>query len=308
MRINKKYFLLGSLFGLGLLIGLIFYLPDGKLHLVFCDVGQGDGIYIKTPNRADIVIDGGANDRILSCLGQYMPFYDREIDVVVLTHPQKDHIHGLVAVLQRFRVKHFVTVPVTHTIEEYEQVKRLLSQKQVSIHYLTHNEIFAADQVHFTALWPSIQWLNTELADEGITTVLRNDVVNSSLVGGTTTLDLNQFSLYLYVTYGRFSALFTGDGDASMQEQIFQSGTQLPSNISLLKIPHHGSRTGLLPQTLKLLQPIFSVIQVGKNNYGHPNQDVIYELSAYGDVFRTDKQGNIEFIVDLQGVQVVTQK
>src|SRR3972149_6329793 len=105
---NKKYFLFGFLIGFILLTSYFFSLPDGKLHIIFCDVGQGDAAYIRTPNNQDMLIDGGPDDKVLSCLGRHMPFYDRTIDVVVLTHPQKDHLQGLISVVERYTVKYFV--------------------------------------------------------------------------------------------------------------------------------------------------------------------------------------------------------
>ena len=108
----KRYLslVLLSLFFLG---GIFFYqsakINDGKLHLIVCDVGQGDAIYLKTPSGKDILVDGGPNDSVLNCLNNNMPFWDRTLDLVVLTHPDADHISGLVSVLERYTVLHFVT-------------------------------------------------------------------------------------------------------------------------------------------------------------------------------------------------------
>ena len=106
--LSKKHFLSGILIGLVLLSTYLFTLPDGRLHLVFCNVGQGDSTYIRTPSNLDMLIDGGPDDKVLSCLGRHMPFYDRTLDVVVLSHPQADHMRGLISVIQRYNVKYFV--------------------------------------------------------------------------------------------------------------------------------------------------------------------------------------------------------
>ncbi len=108
MKMRVKYFLVGAFIVLGLLIGVLTSLPDGKLHLVFCDVGQGDAIYIKTPKGSDILVDGGPNEKVLDCLGRHLPFYDRDIELVVLTHPHADHFTGLISVLERYSVKKIV--------------------------------------------------------------------------------------------------------------------------------------------------------------------------------------------------------
>lgn len=79
-------------------------LSNGKLQVVFCDVGQGDAIYLKTPKGLDILVDGGPDNKVLSCLGRHMPFWDRKIEMVFLTHPHSDHQTGIVAVRQRYQV------------------------------------------------------------------------------------------------------------------------------------------------------------------------------------------------------------
>src|SRR3990167_8207809 len=77
---------------------------DGKTHIIFCSVGQGDGILIRTPSGLDIVEDGGPDDSILSCLSRHMPFWDRTIEIIILTHPDSDHISGLIDVVDRYRI------------------------------------------------------------------------------------------------------------------------------------------------------------------------------------------------------------
>src|SRR3989344_242369 len=103
---RAKYLSLAVFLGFGLIAGFINQIPDNKLHIVFCDVGQGDVIYIKTPGVSDVLIDGGPGDDVLGCLGRHMPFYDRAIDVVVMTHPQADHMQGLLKVIDRYSIDH----------------------------------------------------------------------------------------------------------------------------------------------------------------------------------------------------------
>src|SRR3989338_10871213 len=105
---SKKNYIISLFIGIILLFSYIFSLSDNKLHLIFCDVGQGDAIYIRMPDNSDLLIDGGPNDKVLSCLGKHMPFYDRTIDVVVLSHPQTDHLQGLISVIDRYNVGYFI--------------------------------------------------------------------------------------------------------------------------------------------------------------------------------------------------------
>ena len=131
--LSRKYFFLGCLLGLILFSVYIKSQPDGKLHIVFCDVGQGDAVYIKMPNGGDMLIDGGPDGKVLNCLGKNMPFYDRTIDVVVLSHPQKDHLQGILFVLERYTVKHFIVGIEGIDTDAYKQLVNLIDKKKINI-------------------------------------------------------------------------------------------------------------------------------------------------------------------------------
>ena len=86
-----------------------FRINDGKLHLVFCSVGQGDAIFVRTPKGSDILIDGGPDNSVLNCLSKHMPFWDRDLELVILTHPHQDHFYGLFSVFKNYKVTSFAT-------------------------------------------------------------------------------------------------------------------------------------------------------------------------------------------------------
>ncbi len=88
----------------GLAIGLVQGRPDGQLHIIFCDVGQGDAILVKTPSGQTMLIDGGPDRKVLDCLGKYLPFWQRNLTVAVMTHPQADHMTGFVEVFQSMEI------------------------------------------------------------------------------------------------------------------------------------------------------------------------------------------------------------
>src|SRR3989344_3949853 len=111
MKLSARVTLFLIFLGVGLGGAFWLSLPDGRLHLVFCNVGQGDAIFIHFPNGADMLVDGGPDNKVLNCLGRHMPFYDRTINILVLTHPQKDHFGGLITVLDRYAVSNYITVP-----------------------------------------------------------------------------------------------------------------------------------------------------------------------------------------------------
>src|SRR5574341_1833681 len=127
-KLRIGYVISGIATGLVLLFSFIATLPDGKLHLVFCDVGQGDAAYVRFPDGRDMVVDGGPNDKVLGCLGNHMPFWDRHIKIVVMTHPQKDHMQGLISVLDRYRVDYFVRSDVANDTEGYKKLMEVVAR------------------------------------------------------------------------------------------------------------------------------------------------------------------------------------
>lgn len=303
MKISPRYFIFGCCIGLFIIYGVLSQLPDGKLHMIFCDVGQGDAILIIFPNGQDMLIDGGPNNRVLSCLGNNRPFYDRTLDLVMATHPQEDHIGGLVEVVKRYNVKHFVIPAVSHTSMTFSNLWSHLKQKQVPIQFVFKGEKIIINNVKMNILWPDKQWLEKQFTHE--------DSSNENSFSGmiTTKTDLNSFSVNLHLQYGQFDALFTGDGDNKIQGLLGQLElAAIDSSIDVLKVPHHGSKTALNQLFLSQLKPLFSVIQVGKNSYGHPNASTIDALHRFGRVFRTDKNGEITISTNGESVDIEVEK
>jgi competence protein ComEC len=283
-----KYFSLvfTSLF---LLTGIFFYqnarLNDGKLHVVVCDVGQGDGILIRTPNGSDILVDGGPDDSILSCLSSHLPFWDRTIELMVLTHPHTDHAAGLVDVLKRYTVLHFVTEKVLGQTATYKRLEDGLAAQRLNAQYLfSGDRIDLADKTQLLTLWPTREWLNsTQLqAANG-----QNDSQN---------LDLNGFCLVQLFTYGNFTLLLTGDAGANVEDKIAAE----VGKVDVLKVPHHGSKTGMSDYFLSQIQPSIAIISVGANNrYGHPAQSALDLLKTHNiKYYRTDQNGTVEVVSD----------
>jgi len=282
----------------GLLAGVIVSFPDGKLHLTFCDVGQGDGTYIRTPDNLDMLIDGGPDDKILSCLGRHMPFYDRTIDMVVLTHPQKDHMKGILSVIDRYTIKHFVIGIEGSDSQEYQQLISKLNSKKIPLKNLFAGDKFRMGELQVGVFWPDKSWVFDHLSVEADR--LKKDQIGSAgqaVLGLSTEDDLNQFSFYLKLGYRNFSALMTGDGDSTIQNQIMDvSGIQ---NVQVLKIPHHGSKTALSSGFLDRLKPALAVISVGKNSFGHPTNEILKQLSDRKiEVKRTDRDGDVNVVSD----------
>lgn len=257
-------FLLGSIFAYQNII-----YNDKKLHVIICNVGQGDAIFIRTSQGSDILIDGGPDNSVLTCLAGNMPFWDKTIEVLILTHPDADHVTGLIDVIKRYSITHFYTSNITTKTSVYAQFLKTLENYKIKQNYIYKGDkLTFKDGLTMTALWPTSEWA-------GLTT--------------------NSYSVNELLSYKNFNALFTGDSDAEQMEEI----KDLAQNINLLKIPHHGSRFGLTSGILDILSPDLAVISVGKNSYGHPTPFILDLLkSANIKTLRTDQNGEVEIISD----------
>lgn len=273
MQERAKLFL-GSLFVVAIIIGIALFSRStadttGKLSIYFLNVGQGDSEYIKMPSGEDILIDGGPDDRVLQELGKVMSFGDQRIDLVVLTHPHADHIAGLVDVASRYDIGEVWESGVSYPSSAYDSWKAEIKNKNIKDTFPLAGEekTFDNDQIKFKVLYP----LSSE----------KNLTIDN----------LNNASLVAELDFSKFSALFTGDLEKTVQPQIYG---ELRS-VTVLKVAHHGSENGTDDNLLKILRPAIAVIEVGvKNNYGHPAASVLSLLKSYAvQIYRTDQNGTV---------------
>ncbi|MBU1326819.1 MBL fold metallo-hydrolase [Patescibacteria group bacterium] len=315
LKLRVGYLLTGVAIGLILLINFLWSLPDGKLHVVFCNVGQGDAAYIRFPDGRDMLIDGGPNDKVLGCLGKHMPFWDRSLDLVVLSHPQKDHMQGLISVLERYTVKYFVRSDIDNPSEGFQKLTRLIKQKRVNEKLVIIGENITIGSVNLTVLWPS--------SDQ----IARMNITSNSVLGASVPSNLNDGSVVVWLRYGSFDVLFPGDADNHVNQNFI--GVQPTSNtvegladdtLEVLKVPHHGSKTGMSQAFIEWLYPRVAksdcaadrnitiqqysncpvaVISVGKNSYGHPAPEILEMLRTKDiKILRTDEKGDIDLVSD----------
>lgn len=259
-----------------------FEFNDHKLHVVFCNVGQGDGILIRTPSGVNIINDGGPGDSILECLSRHMPLWDRSIAAMILTHPHADHINGLISTIQRYTVRHFYTENLFNNTAGFAVLKENLTKENVQlIDAYAGDDLKIADGVVFRFLGPTKEFLAL--------TSPNGKIGESGEFG----------SLITEVEYGKLRILLTGDSQA---DEMMDAATHLSSSINILQVPHHGSKTGLNSQILSMLSPKLVVISVGKNNkYGHPAKETLNLLQTSGlQILRTDLNGEVEIVSDGQ--------
>lgn len=286
MKLRIGYIWVCIATGLYIFSNFVLSLPDGKLHIIACDVGQGDSTYIKFPDGKDMLIDGGPNDRVIACLGRHMPFWDRTIDLVLLTHPENDHAGGLVPVIERFHIGYFIHSPLQSSKEKQNALGILAKKKHIPEKILLAGEIVRVGTVRLRVVWPTREQI-----------AMMESPPNSSVLG-VTTEHLNHGSMVFWLRYGSFDALFAGDADTNVSSHYV--GSPLADNeVELLKVPHHGSKTGMDADFLAWLKPRIAIISVGKNTYGHPAPEILDALSLVTQkVLRTDKNGDIEIVSD----------
>jgi competence protein ComEC len=258
-------------------------MPDDELHVSFLDIGQGDAILIQRGNQ-QVLIDGGPSPQTLTReLGERMPFWDRTIELVVLTHPHDDHLSGLVEILKRYSVEQVFYPDLDCDLSLYEEWRRLIAEKDIaSTLAQAGQEIDLGEGVKMTVLHPP-------------TTPLEG-----------TNSDLNNNSAVLRLELGRVSFLLTGDIEWEAEFRLIAAGSEL--SCTVLKVAHSGSHSSTTHDFLAAASPKLAVISVGENPYGHPHDEVVERLEDSlrpENVYRTDEQGTIEFITDGEELWVV---
>lgn len=261
--------------------------PDNRLHVFFLDVGQGDAILIQKGHQ-QILIDGGPDpDKICLELGDKLPFWDRTIELIILTHPDVDHITGLVEVLQRYEVKHVLTSGQECDSSVCMEWRRLIEEKDIE-HTIVQagQRIALAGEVSLEVLHPQ----RTLLQD--------------------TASDVNNNSVVLRLVFRDFSLLLTGDVFEEAEQHLLDRRFSLRSTV--LKVPHHGSDTSSCSEFLAAVDPQLAVISVGAENpFGHPDPEVVerlVEMVGEDNVYLTSERGTIELITDGQRLWLRTEK
>lgn len=293
-----------------------FKFDDDRLHLIFCDVGQGDAILIRK-NTVEILIDAGPDQKVLDCLGKHLPFWDQELEIVVLSHPQADHLNGLIAVIERYEVGDFVASPVGNSSEGFKTLKKLIEDKQIPVKNLYSGGKISFAGLELFSLWPEESWLMAKVSQEELSQNIYGGPasagasVGKAVLGAQTSANLNDFSLVFHLKYGQFDALLTGDAGQSVQDEILAT-LEVPE-VEVFKVPHHGSKTGMIDEFLEAASPELTVISVGKNQWGHPTKEVIEQLTHFFQnasfagakssnleikILRTDQHGEVEIVSD----------
>jgi competence protein ComEC len=251
---------------------------DGRLHLVVLDIGQGDAILIEAPNGDIALVDAGVDpDLTLRRIGQELPFHERRIDVVILSHPHQDHLGGLEEVLRRYEVGTFVDPGRPPETVPYRRVLDAVDREHAQVWTAAAGTTIPLGGATLEILYPST-------ADRA-----------APLPEG----DVNNGSVVVLLRYGSFAALLTGDAEAPVEALLAARGLLGP--VDVLKVGHHGSDSGTTPEFLAAVRPAVAVISLGADNeYGHPHRSTLDHLAAVPGlrVYRTDRDGSVEITTD----------
>ena len=257
-----------------------------ELRVTFLDVGQGDSCVIESPSGKVIVIDtgriamDGSDDQGRETVAPYLRSRGiNKVNILLLTHPDADHVGGAASVLDRIPVETL-----------------LLNGQSFDSHLMSH--ILEEAQVHHTDYKLGRREQTLDFGDGTTAQVL--SPTEEETQGKT-----NDASIVLRLEYGRTAFLLTGDAETAEESDILASGQNVAADV--LKVGHHGSRHSTTPELLAAAHPKIAVISVGARNvYGHPDPGVMQRLEgAHTDIYRTDKRGAVTCLSD--GVTVHTE-
>ena len=263
-------------------VGILFWVENRKINvekekvltLYMLDVGQGDAILVESPTGVQVLIDTGSPNKILSQLAKVMSPADRSIDIVFITHPDQDHIGGILDVLDNYTVGSVFESGVLVESQTFKNFRKELAEKNIQ-------DILARKGTHL------------ELGDGGYIDILFPD----RDVSGWKT---NDGSIVAKLVYGENSIMLTGDAPIETEEIILSENSTESLESDILKVGHHGSKGSTSVDFLKAVSPKSALISVGLNNkYGHPKQEVLDLFNNFKvQIFRTDELGQIEVKCD----------
>lgn len=252
----------------------------GELEVAVLDIGQGDSIYIKSPTGVEVLIDGGPDSSVLRELPKVMAYGDRTIDAVISTHPDADHIGGLVDVLPRYTVKNFIEPGIEKHTATNDKLEGEVSDEHIPVLIARRG-----------------QWL--DLGGGAELYILYPDTD----VSGFGDHD-NDGCVVVRLVYKNTSAIFTCDAPEPIEDHLIDISDSLSTSTTLksdlYKAGHHGSKYSSSNEFLDALGATFAAISVGANNrYGHPTEEALGRLKAHGmQIDRTDLEGTLIYISD----------
>ena len=245
------------------------------------DVGKADSILVECGGR-NMLVDGGTADRGASVAAYPKRRGVKELELVVNTHPDSDHIGGLAQILQEFPVKRYFAPGIPQKLipstEEYQSVQKILKQKGLAAEHPSAGQKFSLGGLRIQVLGPAVPGNST-----------------------------NNNSIVLKLSYGKIRFLLMGDAEKEEEQSLLDSGRSLSADV--LKVGHHGSSTSTAQKFLDEVRPRFAAVSVGEDSSSLPKFSVLRRLYRSGvTVYRTDVSGTLIFLTDGKSLSVKTEK
>jgi competence protein ComEC len=253
---------------------------DGKLQVLFLDVGQGASQLLISPSGKTMLIDAGNNDKEQVMLDYLKQYQITKLDIVIGTHPDADHIGGLDKVIDQTIVDKIYMPKISSNTRTFESLLESISNKKLKV----------------------------QTAKAGLTLDWDKEVQVEMIAPAAVYDNANNMSAVVKITYGTTSLLLTGDAEAASEKDMIKSGVDLSSTV--LGVGHHGSKSSTSLTFLNKVKPQYAIIQSGKdNNYGHPDKTILSRLKKAGaSVYRNDLQGTVSVISDGKNVTIATER
>jgi competence protein ComEC len=263
--------------GLFLLVVMGFSVVNANTQLNFLDVGQGDAILIQTPEHKNILIDAGPNTVVVDRLGEQLGFYDKTIDLFIITHPDRDHYAGVMDVLQKYEIKTVAITGINNPDRLYfDFLEQAKAQGAELIFLQNQQDLQIGSNLFLDVVYP---FQNELLIGQSV-----KDKNNTSI-----SLRLMRRSMNGWIAL----ALLTGDAEAPQERELLLSGQDLKAEI--FKLGHHGSRSSSTDSFLAAVDPKTVVVSAGRDNqFGHPHEEVMERVKNL-TVRRTDWEGTVSF-------------
>jgi len=239
--------------------------PSEALNVYFLDVGQGDSSLIVLPGGPKILIDGGPDKSVLHELDKALSPTDRYIDLIILSHPQLDHFAGLISVANRYRVGAFIYNGRPGEMLAWRDLEKVLNEEKIPVVILSAGDKITYKENAMEILSPD------------------DDLIKRA--------ELNETTIIVKLVSSGIKTLFTGDINFDTESKLVD---KFDVDVDVLKVAHHGSKYSSGLEFLEEATPLISVIQVGKNKYGHPTETAMNRLAQVGSsIYRNDEQGTI---------------
>lgn len=268
------------------LLGLIVFVARSAQHRAeesrdnlrawFFDVGQGDSILLDTPDQRQILIDGGPNSSILRELSRALPLDDKEIDLVISTHNDSDHLAGLNEVLKHYKIGKIWLTGAINPTQTFQKFVGLIKEKSISTETVKAGTKVTYGQLAGIVISPFDDFLGIQPSKQ------------------------NETSIVTFWQFGSQTILLTADIDQNQEQELLSRNVLRP--VDILKVTHHGSRTSSSETFLQAVKPKIAIIQVGaKNRYGHPTSVILDRLKSLSiPILRTDQNGTVRCDIKLQ--------